>query len=105
MAGVLPAAPTRNGTPLLMIAPRVMSVPPLNSKNPRLLVRNKRSASISPALNTLVPRRKSRLALLDALVTSKVPPPTTMRLLPELAPSPRNKLVLAKTVAPLDTIN
>src|SRR5262249_47992429 len=54
-AGFVPEAPTTKSAMLEMNAPRVTSVPPLNSKMPELVVNTRRSTSINPSLRTLVP--------------------------------------------------
>src|SRR5262249_42231490 len=63
--------------------PCVMSVPPLNSKNPDVLFNTRLSTSISPALKTLVPRRTSSVPVPPTLAAFSVPPSTTTRLLAE----------------------
>src|ERR1043165_6809580 len=82
-----------------------MSVPPLNSNLPRVLVNPDRSPSIKPALSTLVPRRTSNVPVPKALDAHSVPPSTTTRLLVEKAVFPTVTLSLAATVPPLETTN
>src|ERR1041384_4851243 len=101
MAGVLPPAPTTNGAPLLMIPPRVMSVPPLNSRTPSALVATNWSTSIRPALNWLVPRRRSSALVPMPLATRRLPPSVMMRLFVDSGLKPRLTAFLAKTVPPL----
>ena len=103
VAGAKPAFnPTTKSFPLLMVAPRVIKVPPLNSRNPTVFVSNKASASSRPPLNTFVPRRMSRAAVAPALVTVKVPLASVTRLFVEPPFEPRTT-PLARTVPPLVT--
>src|SRR5678815_4848734 len=101
IAGVPPELPTSNAALLLMNAPRVTSVPPLNWNLPSVLVNNNRSASMRPAFRTLVPRRTSRRLVPAALVARNVPPSTTTRLLVEAEDSPMTSAVTVDATAAL----
>src|SRR5437867_7897971 len=89
---------------MLLVVLFVINVPPLNSKKLGMLVTTRRSTSIKPELNTLVPRLRSNKPALPALVAINMPPSTIIRLFSDVLVNPTIN-ELAQAIAPLLTIS